>query len=259
MDDELVEQLRRRAETGDDPDAEASYRAASGAASGRRRRRRVVLTGVAACAVLVVGAVFIAVAVTGSNEGAQVAIAPRDGDPPATTDRTALQFRPVLSSVAVADPAVPVDDAAGRAALASCDVGQVGSLGQGMPTTPASEVDPQACVVLAIDDGSGQRYLLGPSVLDASGVADARKSFQSGNGWGVDLTFTPAGAEALDELARRQFHSQMALVAEGVLVAAPTVQPADSEFTSFGGTVRMTLGDTEAGADAIVRAAREGA
>jgi hypothetical protein len=259
MDEQLVEVLRRRGESGGEPDADASYRAASIAASVRRRRRRVVLTAVAACAVLLIGAVSVAVAVSGSDNGTQVAIVPRDTAPPATTDGAALQFRPVLSTVEPVDPTPGLDVDAAQAAIASCDVARVASLGRGVPTTPASDVEPDACVVLRLDDGAAaSRYLLGPSEVDGSGIADARKDFRSGEGWVVDATFTPAGAKALDDLARRQFHAQMAVVADGVLVAAPTVQPNNGEFTSFGGHLVMS-GGTEADADAIVRAAREDA
>lgn len=68
------------------------------------------------------------------------------------------------------------------------------------------------------------------------------------------MTFAPSGATALDGLARQQFHEQMAVVADGVLVTAPTILPSDSEFVSFGGHLLMSV-PTEAAADAVVRTA----
>jgi len=253
MDEQLVEVLRRRGQHGDALDAEAAFQIASAAASGRRHRHRRTKFGiVVACAGLAVGAVSIAFLATGSGDSAKVAIAPRDG--PGLP--TALQFRPVLANVAPADPAVADDEVGGRAALASCAVDQVAALGQAMPTSRSTDLDPHACVVLELEDSSGSRLLLGPSSLDASGVATARKSFQTGNGWGVDMTLTPAGSTAFDDLARKQFHAQFAVVADGVVVTAPTVEPADAEFRPFGGTIRISIGDTEARADAVLRAAR---
>ena len=99
----------------------------------------------------------------------------------------------------------------------------------------------------------GGRYLLGPSQVDGSAVATAKKDFRSGMGWIVDMTFTPTGATAVDDLARQQFHRQMALVADGTLVAAPTIQPSDADFVSFGGHLLVSV-PTEAAADAVVRA-----
>ncbi|HEY3674044.1 MAG TPA: hypothetical protein VGN51_24135 [Acidimicrobiia bacterium] len=158
-----------------------------------------------------------------------------------------FQLRPVLGQVAPVDPSLAVDGATTRSAVASCDVARVGPA---IPTTPVDSVDPSACVVLEQDGG---RYLLGPAQVDADGVATAKKELRSGTGWVVDITFTANGATALDELARQQFHQQMAMVANGVLVAAPMIQPNVAEFDSFGGHLVATV-PTESDADAVLQA-----
>jgi hypothetical protein len=79
--------------------------------------------------------------------------------------------------------------------------------------------------VLAPD---GIRYLLGPSQVDGVGVAIASKDIRSGMGWIVDMTFTPNGSRAVDDLARQQ-------------------------FVSFGGRLVTSVPD-EAAADAVLDA-----
>jgi hypothetical protein len=169
--------------------------------------------------------------------------------PPTRADGrdSALQFRPVLAQAPPEDPAIVVDDARTRSAVASCDVAQIGPE---VPSTSDRDVDPASCVLLAQD---GIRYLLGPSQVDGVSVAEAKKEVRSGMGWLVDMTFTPNGARAVDDLARQQFHQQIAVVANGVLVAAPTIQPNQVEFQSFGGHLVVSGGD-EASADAVLRA-----
>jgi hypothetical protein len=134
-----------------------------------------------------------------------------------------------------------------RADVASCDIARIGV---DVPTTPEEAVDPKACVVLTQD---GVRYLLGPARVDGRGVATAEKDFRSGMGWIVDIEMTPTGAVALDDLARRQFHEQVALVADGVLLASPVIQPDVASFESFDGHIVTSVAG-EAEADAVVRA-----
>jgi hypothetical protein len=121
-----------------------------------------------------------------------------------------------------------------------------------MPNTPTGEVTPDSCVVLESPDGT--RSLLGPSKLDGNAVVQATKSFQSGNGWGANLTLTEPGAQALDALASQQFHKQIGIVVDGKLSAVPTVQPQNASFTSFDGTIRITVGDSQAAVDALIAA-----
>jgi hypothetical protein len=233
VDDQLVDALRRRAERGAAPDVWDAFGDAHASAARRRRRRRTTVIAALACVVVVVGVIFAAVALSGSGDHVEVASKPHDSG-----DRAgdAFQLRPVLGEVPVAD-----------AAAAPCGGALFGS---DVPTTPADSVDPAACVVLAQD---GVRYLLRPAQVDGADVASATKDDRGAEGWVVELTLTPSGAKAFDDLARQQFHRQMAVVADGVLVATPTIQPDSAEFGSFHGHV-VVSGADEAGADAVLHA-----
>ena len=54
----------------------------------------------------------------------------------------------------------------------------------------------------------------------------------------VDLT--DKGSAQWDTLAQQQFHQQVAIVLDGIVQSAPTIQPDDSAFTSFGGTAEIS-------------------
>jgi preprotein translocase subunit SecD len=159
----------------------------------------------------------------------------------------------VIAELPTADGA-GIEQSASREALASCDVDAVLALGESAATTTAKRAKPDECVLLTAkegllttEDGSGTRYLLGPSVLDATDVKKVKPRFDQGNGWSLQLSLTRAGARALDALGEQQFHDRVALVADGMVVVAPMIQPGNTTFESFDGTM-VTSGLTRRGA-----------
>jgi preprotein translocase subunit SecD len=98
------------------------------------------------------------------------------------------------------------------------------------------------------------RYYLGPTVAVA--IRDARARFVSGQGWTVKLSLTKRGTKAWDRLAQEQFHQQVAITHEGVVVSAPTIQPNDATFTSFDGVAVVGSAFTQKQARALAAAAR---
>ena len=165
-----------------------------------------------------------------------------------------LQFRPVLAAIPPA-PALFTATASSRLAVSSCDKQSVISLGQAVPTTMAVDANPKTCVVLPTNDGAGSRYLLGKSALDGTSVKNAKTTFSSGTGWVLMLTLTPAGSRAFDALAESQFHRQIAVVADGVVSAVPTILPSQQAFSSFNGSVQISVGDQQGAAHRIGTAA----
>ena len=153
----------------------------------------------------------------------------------------ALEFRPVIApmpSVAATPPtSAPVNLAGAKRAIASCDDAAVAQLAV-IPTTTAAAATADACVVYPDRTGGREatRYYLGPAAVTRRGINNAKPDFVSGQGWTVTLTLTRSGSKAWDALARAQFHKQVALTVAGRVVAAPTIQPADATFRSFGGT-----------------------
>jgi preprotein translocase subunit SecD len=174
-----------------------------------------------------------------------------------------VEFRPVLAplpSAANVPPAsAPVDPAAARAAIASCDVATVVALAV-IPTTRSGAAASRACVVFPERPGgrAAPRFYLGPVGVTPRAIKHAQAQFVSGQGWTVRLVLTKAGAGAWDALARQQFHQQVAITLDGQVVSAPTIQPADQEFTSFGGTAVVSGNLTPRQATALAVAANAG-
>lgn len=91
-----------------------------------------------------------------------------------------------------------------RTVLATGDVGQAG---------------------LQLRGEDGVTYLLGPADLDSSQVASAEATNESGT-WVVQVGLTPAGSAAFADLTGRNVGKQIAIVVDGAVVSAPTVQSA---------------------------------
>lgn len=104
------------------------------------------------------------------------------------------------------------------------------------PTTPPGQDAPQSTVVLPFYQ-SDRRYVLGPA--DLTGAALAKVSLvaptAAGTGWSVQLSFTPSGKKAFDQVAALRFaalerdpsnppvESLEAVDVDGVVVTAPVL------------------------------------
>jgi len=172
--------------------------------------------------------------------------------------RPTVEFRPVLTqlpSEAATGTAVSSDVTAAKATVASCDVGAVEALPV-VPTPTRRAATPTECVVFPNWPGGRRafRYYLGPA-RDLP-IEDAKAQFLAGQGWTVKLQFTKAGAKKWDRLAGEQFHRQVAISYEGIVVSAPTIQPNDETFTSFGGAAVISGSFTQKEASALAGAAQ---
>ncbi len=116
-----------------------------------------------------------------------------------------LRFRPVLAPNAPAGPE-------GEAKI-----------------TPREEDKPEAQVILpGTKDEQNARYVLGPSELTGRAVKDAKAEVDPGTGeWKVAFTLTDTGAKEFDALAARNLNKQVAIVLDGVVQSAPTIQQAE--------------------------------
>ncbi|HSS10731.1 MAG TPA: protein translocase subunit SecD, partial [Acidimicrobiales bacterium] len=118
--------------------------------------------------------------------------------------------------------------------------------GAQIPTTPLPD-DPNATVLLPNADKngnadlSGPRYLLGPTQLTGRVVSTASAQPPDiGNGgtnanWFVSVTFTGSGGPQFDKLAAANYQKQVAIVLDGVVVSAPTIQQ-----QTFNGRAQIT-------------------
>lgn len=106
-----------------------------------------------------------------------------------------------------------------------------------IPNTSREDDTPTAIVVLPDKDRT-QRYRLGPTELSGRAVRTARAvAPQAAEGWSVEVVFTSAGGKQFDEVAKRFFNQQMAIVLDGVVQSAPTITSQD-----FGGRASITGG-----------------
>ena len=144
-----------------------------------------------------------------------------------------LRFRPVL------DPNVPVSEEGG------------------VKTTPREEDRPEAEVVLPEKDGAEVtgRYRLGPAQLTGRALKTARAEFDTTSGqWKVNFTLNERGSKEFDDLAAKNVNRQVAIVLDGVVQSAPTIQTAN-----FGGSGEITGSFTEREAKDLALVLRFGA
>lgn len=152
-------------------------------------------------------------------------------------------------------------EAEAQQAIASCDTATVASLTT-IPTTTRAEDTRDACVVLPDKPGSktSPRYFLGKTGLTGKGtVSTAKAEFVSGDGWTVKMDLTDSGSSKWDTLAQQQFQKQVAIVLDGQVQSAPTIQPDNAAFESFGGTAVISGSFTQDEADNLAKLIKFGA
>jgi len=93
-------------------------------------------------------------------------------------------------------------------------------------------------------DPVGARYLLAPAVLQLSrrDVTSVTVRRAPGGTSMVAVTLTGRAAAAWDQAAQRSFHEFLAIDLGGGVVSAPIVEPAQSSFTSLGGSLVVSGG-----------------
>jgi preprotein translocase subunit SecD len=152
-------------------------------------------------------------------------------------------------------------EAAAKKAIASCDQATVATLTT-IPTTSRADDVRNACVVLPDKPGgrTATRYYLDKAALTGKGtVSTAKAEFVPGQGWTVRMDLTGSGSSKWDALAQQQFHKQVAIVLDGLVQSAPTIQPNDQAFSSFNGTAEISGNFTQTEADNLAKLIRFGA
>ena len=93
------------------------------------------------------------------------------------------------------------------------------------PTKTSTVDDPQAIVVLPYREGDevnkGVRLCLGPAEMTGEAVSTAKATFDAQ--WKVDVTFSRKGGDQFNDLAAKYFQRQFAIVLDGVVQSAPTI------------------------------------
>jgi preprotein translocase subunit SecD len=172
---------------------------------------------------------------TGLGSGGRTpgAVLPSQTPTPSTTPTTA----PTTSTTTPASPPLSAN---------SCSLATT-SQGAQIPSTPLPD-DPNAIVLFPGADKNGNpdlagpRYLLGPSQLTGRVVSTASAQPPDlTNGqptWFVSITFTGSGGPQFDKLAAANYQKQVAIVLDGVVESAPTIQQ-----QSYGGRAIINGGN----------------
>lgn len=131
--------------------------------------------------------------------------------------------------------------------------------GETTPTTLAGEqveagqeFDADQPIVAEGRDGE-LLYQLGPAEVTGEVVDDAQARFAAGQ-WAVDVDFTGEGSDQWDEMAARYVGQQVAIVLDGVVQSAPTIQTAQ-----FEGSAQITGDFSEGDAKDLALVLRFGA
>lgn len=181
--------------------------------------------------------------------------------------RTAqLRFRPVLANIPPLPATKPgtttttLPKATAQtvaAAIASCDAQSIQTLLSNntvLPTTPLENDNAKNCVILPVRNSS-QRLLLAPVTaksslgvpagLNGSDVSSATSTFQSGQGYAVDVTLKSEGLAKFNALAAASYDAsnpgsntprdQVAIVLDGLVYSNPAFQT-----STFNGPVQIT-------------------
>lgn len=162
--------------------------------------------------------------------------------PPAGTSTSTTTTAPGTTVPGATTTTLPKseEDAAARAAIASCDTALIGKLTT-IPTTTRADDIADKCIVAA-DRNSKNRYLLGPTAMTGKGVSSAKSEFAAGQGWVVLMNLNDKGSQQFNALAGKSYGQpsptdQVAIVLDGVVQSNPAFQAA-----SFSGPVQISGG-----------------
>jgi hypothetical protein len=98
---------------------------------------------------------------------------------------------------------------------------------------------------------SSVRYVLGPTLLTSLSVSSADSTQLNGQ-WVVNYGLSVHGALLWDAIARRNFHGEIAVVANGMVYSVMIIEPSQRSYTQLGGFGEINGGLTQS--EAIVLA-----
>ena len=113
------------------------------------------------------------------------------------------------------------------------------------PSPPTTTVVSRSTVLLADSADGLLRYALGPAQLTGASIASVDATFQ--DQWLVFVEFDPFGAEQFDALATANFGRQVAIVIDGEVTSAPTINA-----TRFDGSILISGNFDQAAAGSLV-------
>jgi preprotein translocase subunit SecD len=101
------------------------------------------------------------------------------------------------------------------------------------------------------NSGPYPRYVLFPAVMEGTQVANAAATQTQLGQWVVDCNLTSKGSAEWDAATKQYFHEYMAIELDGQVVSAPIIQPTQSSWTSFQGSVEISGGLSQSQANLL--------
>lgn len=121
-----------------------------------------------------------------------------------------------------------------------------------VPDTPTVSNTSAANVLLSGVNATAasERYVLGPAQLTSLSVSSA-DSVQINGQWAVNYGLSVHGALLWDAIARRNFHDEIAVVANGKVYSVFIIEPSQKSYTPLGGFGEINGGLTQSEATAL--------
>ena len=168
-----------------------------------------------------------------------------------------LRFRPVLQALPPEKGATTTTTKKGQETTTTAEGQTTTTTTPDIPTTkPEDDVATESVILPMIEKGKQTaRYQLGPALLTGEVVRTASARFnQNDASWFVQLFLTGKGSPAFDAMAAAHKGEQIAIVLDGVIKSAPTIQA-----TSFSGKPTITGSFTQGEAKDLALVLRYGA
>jgi hypothetical protein len=113
-------------------------------------------------------------------------------------------------------------------------------------TTPRQDADsPNAFALLPLLTSNSasviQRFLVGPTLLTLSSKVATASVVRAplDGGWLINVRLDANDSQLWDQVAKANFHRKVAIDLNGVIVAAPLIQPNSAAFGSFDGQMQL--------------------
>lgn len=130
-----------------------------------------------------------------------------------------------------------------------------------VPSVNGLNDNPNVAVVMTqqgLSPTTGQRLVVGPSVLTGTAIATAQAGTDQTGAWVVNCTLTPHGSQLWDTESNIYFHRVVAFELDGQVVSAPVILPGQNSWTSFQGQLEISGDLTQSSANQLAVALQYG-
>lgn len=166
-----------------------------------------------------------------------------------------LSFRPVLCQAPSYSPPPKGTKIPASLAALNCPTTQAEASALAfVKSTPVTSVPSGGNALLPINGTASGRYIVGPTLLTGSALKTAFAGVDSSGNWIVNFSLTAAGSPKFDAIATKYYHQQVAIVLDGVVESAPTINA-----KTFGGQGQISGSFTQTQAQNLALVLKYGA